>query len=255
MPEHSSAHQHSNAHQHSCEHSPNTEPHSHHSHEHGPHNNASQPDASADPAKFWEKRYGGQDRVWSGRVNATLADVASQWSPGRSLDLGCGEGGDVIWLAERGWQATGIDISATATVRATAAARERGATSARFIAADLAHWIEDPARIDSSEHGFDLVTASFLQSPVALPRERILRAAAARVAAGGRLVVVAHAEPPAWAKGHGGDFPVPEEDLAALELDARAWEIEACETRERATTAPDGTASTLLDSLVIVRRR
>src|SRR5690606_5429654 len=40
------------------------------------------------PAEYWEERYGGTDRVWSGRVNRVVADVASGLTPGRSLDLG-----------------------------------------------------------------------------------------------------------------------------------------------------------------------
>ncbi|KGM12493.1 methyltransferase type 12, partial [Cellulomonas bogoriensis 69B4 = DSM 16987] len=72
-----------------------------------------------DPAAFWEDRYAGSGRVWSGEPNATLVDVVAGLTPGRALDLGCGEGGDAIWLARHGWDATGIDISPTAVARAT----------------------------------------------------------------------------------------------------------------------------------------
>lgn len=217
-------------------------------------------DAPTDPVEFWQQRYGGVDRVWSGRVNHALRELAADWSPGRSLDLGCGEGGDVLWLAERGWNATGIDLSEHAVARARAAARERGLDTARFIAADLGEWADDPARIDGLDdapdrEGFDLVTASFFQSPVELPRERILRAAARGVAPGGRVVVIAHAAAPDWAPGHGGDFPTPEHDLAVLNLDPNDWDVEVAEVREREGRAPDGASATFLDSIVSVRRR
>ena len=78
------------------------------------------------PVDFWEERYAGADQVWSGKVNQVLADIAGTLVPGRALDLGCGEGADVIWLAQHGWQATGIDISATAIRHATAAAEASG---------------------------------------------------------------------------------------------------------------------------------
>ena len=70
-------------------------------------------EAHEDPSAFWEQRYAGAESIWSGRVNETLAALVGELAPGRSLDLGSGEGGDVIWLAERGWRATGIDLSAT----------------------------------------------------------------------------------------------------------------------------------------------
>ena len=34
-------------------------------------------------------------------------------TPGRALDVGAGEGGDAVWLAEQGWTVTASDISAT----------------------------------------------------------------------------------------------------------------------------------------------
>ena len=74
----------------------------------------------------WEEHYGERDRVWSGRVNVQFADVVADLTPGRALDLGCGEGADAVWLAERGWDVVAVDISDTALGRAREAARSRG---------------------------------------------------------------------------------------------------------------------------------
>ena len=215
---------------------------------------------SETPKAFWEERYSGSERVWSGRVNATLAAIVESLPVGRSLDLGCGEGGDVLWLAQRGWDATGVDLSETAIARATRTAAAHGLGSASFVAADLADWAQGSKSVE-----YDLITASFFQSPVALPRAQILRAAAHRVAPGGHLVLVAHAAPPSWAahehggaggRGHGPqDFPLPESELAALALDPARWEVLAADVRERVTTAPSGSPATLLDSVVVARRR
>lgn len=78
------------------------------------------------PAGFWEERYAGEERVWSGKVNRTTADVAMGEQPGRSLDLGCGEGGGVLWFAHAGWQAMGVDISPNGR-----APRQRGSGTRR----------------------------------------------------------------------------------------------------------------------------
>ena len=75
--------------------------------------------------QHWDEHYGERARVWSGRVNARLAEVAESLTPGRALDLGCGEGADAVWLAERGWQVVAVDISGVALQRAADDARAR----------------------------------------------------------------------------------------------------------------------------------
>jgi SAM-dependent methyltransferase len=199
---------------------------------------------------WWEHRYAERDGIWSGRVNAVLASVAAGLPAGRALDLGCGEGGDVVWLAGQGWDATGIDLSLTALRRGSRAAVSAGVEErTAFVAADLAAW-ETAAR-------FDLVTASFLQSwPVAIPRGEILRRATGFVAVGGHLLVTAHAAPPhddLPPELQAYRFPTPTEDLAALQLDD-TWEVVAAELRPRTATTPDGDPHEVLDSVVLARR-
>ncbi|PPF11556.1 SAM-dependent methyltransferase [Rathayibacter sp. AY1E4] len=200
----------------------------------------------------WEARYADSDRIWSGRPNATLVGLVGSLPPGRALDLGAGEGADALWLASLGWRVTGLDLSETALGRARAAAAERGA-DVDFVQADLA---EDWPVVGE----FDLVTASFLHSMAEFPRIDVLRRAASVVAPGGRLAVVSHAAPPPWASGddhrHGAMHLVgPEEELAELALDPAEWTAELVETRERAVTAPDGTAAVLLDGVMLLQRR
>ena len=73
----------------------------------------------------WEERYSG-DKVWSGRVNVQLAAEAPSLAPGRALDIGCGEGGDAIWLASQGWEVTAVDFADAALARTTTHAAEAG---------------------------------------------------------------------------------------------------------------------------------
>lgn len=213
-----------------------------------------------DAAQFWESRYADESRVWSGRPNQVLVEIAGELSPGRAVDLGCGEGADAIWLAERGWEVTGVDIAPTAIRRAESAARERGVPPGRIrlIVGDLAAWATEGGHDlgDDLDAGYDLVAASFLQSWFDFPRTEILRRAADLVAMGGHLLVVTHAEPPPWAD-HPEDhvFPTPEDDLRDIAVSADAWDVVLAETRSRDATGPDGAQYALVDGIVLVRRR
>ncbi|WP_424467107.1 class I SAM-dependent methyltransferase [Pseudoclavibacter helvolus] len=203
------------------------------------------------PAEFWEELYSAKPAIWSGRVNANLASVVGGLSPGRALDLGCGEGGDAIWLAQQSWRVTGIDISSVAIERARAAATAAGVDGSRldFVVGDLETW--RPAE------PLDLVTASFFQSPVQLQRARILREAALMLAPGGHLLTVAHAGPPSWVETSEHPehlFVRPDRELGDLDLPTGEWETVIAELRTREITSPDGVAGTLEDSVVLLRR-
>lgn len=202
------------------------------------------------PKEYWEGRYGGE-QVWSGEVNDVLADIAATLTPGDALDLGCGEGADVIWLAERGWRCVGVDISEAALARARQAAAGRGIGGYRvgFVAHDLADF--EPSAT------FDLVTASFLHSRVELPRREILRRAVGWVNPAGSLLMTAHAAPPPWADEarKRAFLPVdPEGEIAGLDLPHGAWETRVAEIRRRKAVGPDGVQGELEDSVVLLRR-
>src|SRR5581483_1463470 len=77
------------------------------------------------PAADWDHRYSGEP-VWSGNPNGSLVAEAGGLTAGRALDVGAGEGGDAIWLAERGWDVTATDISTRALDRIRAEAARRG---------------------------------------------------------------------------------------------------------------------------------
>jgi SAM-dependent methyltransferase len=206
--------------------------------------------SKSEAQQVWEEHYSERDRVWSGRVNVRLAEVADSLPPGRALDLGCGEGGDAMWLAERGWHVTAVDISQTALDRAAADARERNLLERiDFQRHDLPHTF--PAGT------YDLVSAQFLHSMVELDRPRLLRLAAGTVAPGGILLVVDHGGPPPWASKlhHHHEFPSADEVVDSLNLDAGEWERVRVEAVEREATGPDGQVGTLIDNVIIMRRR
>ncbi|WP_369207030.1 class I SAM-dependent methyltransferase [Streptomyces sp. PU-14G] len=195
------------------------------------------------PAAFWEERYRSSERLWSGDPNPLLVREVDALEPGSALDLGCGEGSDVLWLASRGWRATGVDISSTALERAAAHAAEAGlAERTVFEQHELGKTFP--------QGSFDLVSAQFLQSPVALDQDGALKRATEAVKPGGTLLVVMHAGWPSWMEEHEypfeAVFPTLQGLLEMLALPP-TWRVETLETVERSLSSPDGRSGTRAD--------
>jgi thioredoxin reductase/SAM-dependent methyltransferase len=201
----------------------------------------------------WDHRYeGGQ--MWSGNPNGTLVNEVSGLAPGRALDVGAGEGGDAIWLAEQGWSVTASDISRRALDRVSAEAARRGLrVECRRADANALGAFETAA--------FDLVSAQYASIP-RTPDGRGVRNVLAAVAPGGTLLIVSHdLEPmraPAGAPEHSRPFDpdayVRVDDFAAALADSPAWDIELHDKRLR----PAGAASAshhVHDIVLRARRR
>lgn len=219
-----------------------------HAHDH--HSPEPTPDAHADleGEEYWDARYRESGKVWSGDANAVLAREADGLTPGRALDLGCGEGGDAVWLARKGWHVTGTDISGVALERAAAHAADAGV-------ADRTAWERHDLAESFPDGEYDLVSACFLHTFGAFPRARILRRAAAAVAPGGILLVVGHAGWAPWQEDRPPvEFPAPGGVVAQLELEAGAWEVLLAEEHVRVQNRPDGRPGTRTDNAVKVRR-
>ncbi|KAB1941393.1 NAD(P)/FAD-dependent oxidoreductase [Micromonospora sp. ALFpr18c] len=198
----------------------------------------------------WEERYRSKPAVWSGRPNPQLVAEVADLPPGRAMDVGSGEGADAVWLAERGWRVTAVDISTTALARAAEYADTAGVGDRiEFTHADLRE--KPPA-----EEAYDLVSAQFMHLPPVQRRELFARLAAA-VAPGGVLLIVGHHPSDLWASAHRLHMPdmmYTAEDVAA-DLDPSRWEILAAEARPREITNPEGTTTTHHDAVLLARRR
>lgn len=207
------------------------------------------PEAGETATDFWDRLYGTKERLWEGRVNVRLAEVAQTLTPGRVLDLGCGEGGDAMWLAEHGWSVVATDISAVALQRARADAQQRGvADRITFVHNDLSHVVPDGS--------FDLVSAHFLHAPdeLAMDRTSLLRAAAGKVAPGGLMLIVDHGSAPSWSEHRDHHFPIIAEVLAALDLETKGWDRVRAEAVHREVAGPDGQTASILDNVMLLRR-
>jgi SAM-dependent methyltransferase len=139
---------------------------------------------TAAQATEWDARYSEREgALWRRRPNGRLQAEVAGLTPGRALDVGCGEGADAIWLAHHGWTVTAIDISDVAVSRARAAAELAGA-AVEWVCGDA---LQTPFPASS----FDLVS---MQYP-ALPNDAgqaAVRALLDTVRPGGLLLAVYH---------------------------------------------------------------
>lgn len=200
----------------------------------------------------WNRRYEG-DRMWSGNPNGALVAELDGVAPGTALDVGAGEGGDAIWLTERGWTVTASDISTAALSVVGAEAERRG------LAVDRLH--ADANAIDAfGGLRFDLVTAHYASIPRTAD-QRAIRNLLDAVAPGGTLLFVGHDLEPmrrpldthSASRAFDPDAYLRVDDVeTALRVDP-AWTIEVSETRPR----PAGAASAThhVDDVVLRARR
>ncbi|GAA2068864.1 class I SAM-dependent methyltransferase [Streptomyces albiaxialis] len=201
-----------------------------------------------DAQRFWERHYRAQ-RAWGVRVNPLLAETAAPLRPGDALDLGCGTGGDTVWLAEQGWHVTAVDISGTAVARVRERARELGfgervATQRHDLAESF------------PEGRFDLVSAQYFHTPFPLLRARVLRTAAHALRPGGLLLVVDHGSAAPWSWNQDPDvhYPTPDETAAEIGLDPGGWSVLRADMPRRRATGPGGETATVVDNVLLVRR-
>lgn len=209
----------------------------------------SMPDTNQSADDFWEEVYRKASPDTRGRPSAALARLVADRTPGTALELGCAKGDDAVWLAKRGWQVTAVDISPTALGHARANAVRNG--------------VED--RIDFQRHDLadslpaircDLVSALFLQTPLAFPRARVLTRAARMLRPGGLLLVVTHGSAAPWSWGDPGRvFPTAREDMASLDLAGPDWAEVFVGDADREATGPDGQTAMVIDRVVALERR
>lgn len=203
-------------------------------------------------ADFWDRRYRGSDRVWSGLPTALLRSEATGLPAGRAAELGCGEGADAIWLAQQGWKVDAVDFSPVALTRVSKYAAQAGpeiAARITTIEADLSEWTPSP------DH-YDLVCAQFLHVPADL-RATLVHRAAASVLPGGHLLLIGHdrsdLQTGVSRPGHPGLYFTGEEIFA--QVDAAAWSMDTNRVVARSGVDTSGAPTTVHDVVVRLQRR
>jgi SAM-dependent methyltransferase len=98
-----------------------------------------EPDRAAANHERWEQRYLDGDLPWdSGTPDRHLTGFVEELgaTSGKVLDIGCGTGTNVVWLAQRGFEVVALDLSPTAIEKARARVEGAG-VQARLLAADF----------------------------------------------------------------------------------------------------------------------
>ncbi|TDD93806.1 class I SAM-dependent methyltransferase [Actinomadura rubrisoli] len=205
--------------------------------------------STTDAVAFWDGHYAARPAATDPRPNVRLAETVTGLTPGGALDLGCGNGGDALWLARRGWQVTAVDISAVAVERLAGLARSRG-LGGRVTAE------RHDLRASFPQGGFDLVCAHYLHTPFDLDRASVLRAAAHALRSDGRLLVVDHGSTAPWSWNQDPDvrYPAPQEVAVGLDLDPAAWTVERADAPRRIATGPGGRTAEVTDHVLLIRR-
>ena len=152
----------------------------------------------SDTVEFWNDTWSTMDHTFA-EHDELLVEHTKDLKPGRALDLGCGSGGNAVWMAECGWQATAVDFSGVALEKARARAAD-SLVEVEFVVSDATTYRPNGL--------YDLITSFYIQLRPE-QRAQMLSNAAEALAPGGRLIFVSHdrSSPPAgWSQ----------EDLASL---------------------------------------
>ncbi|MFK8843902.1 class I SAM-dependent methyltransferase [Streptomyces sp. Ac-502] len=205
--------------------------------------------STTDAVAFWDGVHAARTAGGKPRPNVRLTETVTGLPPGDALDLGCGAGGDALWLAGQGWLVTAVDISAVAVERLAGLARSHGLDErVTALPYDL-HESFPPG-------SFDLICAHYLQTPCVLDRATALRSAAHALRPGGRLLVVDHgsAAPWSWQQDPDTRYPSPREVAAGIGLAPETWTVERADAPRRIATGPDGRTAEVTDHVLVIRR-
>lgn len=132
----------------------------------------------------WDERYSEEGFAYGTEPNTFLAEQAKQIKQnGAVLCLAEGEGRNAVWLAQQGFDVTGVDSSAVGMQKAQQLAKSRG-VSIRTVCADLADYSIEP-------QSWDGIVCIFAHVPPPV-RKRLHKETVAGLRKGGVVILEAY---------------------------------------------------------------
>jgi SAM-dependent methyltransferase len=171
--------------------------------------------ASPTPRAQWDERFGGDGYLYGTEPNDFLRQHVELLPPGEVMCLAEGQGRNAVFLAERGYEVSSVDLSATGVDKTLALATARGVTVTATVA--------DLADVDLGTNRWSAIVSIFAHVPPTVRAEVHGRVADALIP-GGIFVLEAYT-PAQVGRGTGG----PPDGSLTMTLDALRTELSALE--------------------------
>jgi len=132
---------------------------------------------------MWDERYSAEEYAYGTEPNTFLTANFARLPMGRVLSLAEGEGRNAVFLAQQGYEVTGVDGSQVGLAKAKALADSRGVA---------AHWVHaDLADYELGENAWDGIVSIFCPLPPAI-RQALYRKVLAALKPGGVFLLEAY---------------------------------------------------------------
>lgn len=117
---------------------------------------ASAQTARSSDRDFWNSKFSDPNSKFNRRPSRLLVEAVRDRRPNMAIDLGMGEGRNAIYLAQQGWQVTGVDLSDVAVSQAKTRAAQMG-VKLNMVIDDLDHY-------DFGRNRWDLITLFYMHA-------------------------------------------------------------------------------------------
>lgn len=105
---------------------------------------------------FWNGKFNDPKTQFKREPSRLLIDATRDRKPGSAIDLGMGEGRNAIYLAQHGWQVTGVDLADAGVAQAKTRAAE--------LHVNLTAVVDSLDHYDLGKHRWDLIAMFYVHA-------------------------------------------------------------------------------------------